>query len=38
VNKKPSTEGDKTPTRGEKNLYFSELPKNKVLKKGRITL
>jgi hypothetical protein len=30
MNKKNPIEGDKTPTRGEKNLHFSKLPKKEV--------
>jgi hypothetical protein len=35
VNKKPPTKGDKTPTREERNLHFSKLPKMKYRKGGR---
>jgi hypothetical protein len=35
VNKKPPTKRAKTPTREERNLYFSKLPKRKYRNGGR---
>ena len=34
MNKKPPTKGDKTPTGGEGNLHFSELPRRKHRMEG----
>jgi hypothetical protein len=34
MNKKPPTKGDKSPTGGERNLHFSELPRRKHRKEG----